>query len=481
MLALALGRAATMARTPAGLPAGIRVSDHISLGVIARTFPLDQVRQVLAEAGRASERQRDLPAHVMVYYAIALALYAGSGTREVLRCLLEGLRWLWGAEAVRVAGKSGISQARTRLGAEPLHRLYEQVVQPVATPTTRGAWYRQWRLVSLDGSCLDVADTAENRAAFGRPEASRGESAFPQLRFVALVENGTHVLFGARLGGFAEGETRLAHPALTALRAGMLCLADRQFFGHAPWQGAAATGADLLWRVKRDLRLPRETRLADGSYLSTIYPSEKDRRHRTGGVRVRVVEYRLEGIADAEPLYRLGTTILDPGEAPAAELGALYHERWEGEGALAELKTRLRGARMALRSKTPALVRQEFWGPLLAHFAVRGLMHEAALRADEDPDRLSFLHAARVVRRKLPVFAALPPSGQARPARGGAGRDPGGARGRRSRPAGAAWGPTQDERLQAPPTRPAADHPDRLRRRRQDRKVNSIVSNPVNS
>jgi Insertion element 4 transposase N-terminal/Transposase DDE domain len=405
-----------MARAAAGLPAGIRRSDHVSLGVIARTFPLDQVRRVLAETGRTSERERDLPAHVMVYYAIALALYMGSSTREVLRCLLEGVRWLWGAEAVRIAGKSGISQARTRLGAEPLRRLYEQVVRPTATRATRGAWYRQWRLVSLDGSCLDVADTGENRTAFGRPGAGRGESAFPQLRFVALVENGTHVLFGTRLGRFEEGETTLAREALAALRAGMLCLADRQFFGHTLWREAATTGADLLWRVKHNLRLPREVRLVDGSYLTTIYPGEKDRRHKAAGVQVRVIEYRLEGVTDAEPLYRLVTTILDPAAAPAAELAALYHERWEIEGALDELKTHLRGARMVLRSKTPELVRQEFWGLLLAHFAVRGLMHEAALRAAEDPDRLSFLHAVRVVRRKLPLFVALPPSAQACPA-----------------------------------------------------------------
>jgi hypothetical protein len=405
-----------MAGTPAGLPAGVRLSDHISLGVIARAVPPVRVRQVLAETGRASERERDLPAQVMVYYAIALALYMGSSTREVLRCLLEGLRWLWGAEAVKVAGKSGISQARGRLGEAPLHRLYETVVQPIATRASKGAWYRNWRLVSLDGSCLDVADTEANRAAFGLPGASRGESAFPQLRFVALVENGTHVLFGARLGRYAEGETTLAHKALAALRPDMLCLADRQFFGHALWQAAAASGADLLWRVKHNLRLPREAVLADGSYRATIYPTDKDRRHRAGGVRVRVVEYRLEGIADAEPLYRLVTTVLDPAQAPAAELAALYHERWEIEGALAELKTQLRGARVVLRSKTPELVRQEFWGLLLAHFAVRGLMHEAALRADEDPDRLSFSHAVRVVRRKVPLFAALSPSGQARPA-----------------------------------------------------------------
>ena len=233
---------------------------------------------------------------------------------------------------------------------------------------------------------------------------------------MALVENGTHMLSAARLDSFATGETVLAKRVLAALRPGMLCLADRQFFGHALWQEAAATGADLLWRVKRNLRLPREAVLADGSYLTTIYPSEKDRRHRANGGRLRVVEYRLEGIADAEPLYRLVTTILDPAQAPAEELAALYHERWAIEGALAELKTHLRGARIVLRSKTPALVRQEFWGLLLAHFAVRGLMHEAALRAGEDPDWLSFLHAVRVVRRKLPQFAALSPSGQARPA-----------------------------------------------------------------
>jgi hypothetical protein len=405
-----------MAGVPAGLPAGVRLSDHISLGVIARAIPPARVHRVLAETGKASERERDLPAPVVVYYAIALALYMGSSTREVLRCLLEGLRWLWGAEAVKVAGKSGISQARSRLGEAPLRRLYEELVQPIATRASKGAWYRGWRLVSLDGTCLDVADTAENRAEFGVPGASRGESAFPQLRLVALVENGTHVLFGARLGRYAEGEATLAHDVLTALRPGMLCLADRYFFGHALWQRAAGTGADLLWRVRSNLRLPRETVLPDGSYLTTVYPSEADRRHRTGGLQVRVVEYRLEGIPDAEPLYRVVTSILDPQKAPATELAALYHERWEIEVALAELKTQLRGAQVVLRSKTPELVRQEIWGLLLSHFAVRGLMHEAALQADEDPDRLSFSHAVRVVRRKIPHFAALSPSGQACPA-----------------------------------------------------------------
>jgi hypothetical protein len=196
----------------------------------------------------------------------------GSSTREVLRCLLEGLRWLWGAEAVKVAGKSGISQARSRLGEAPLRRLYEELVQPVATRASKGAWYRGWRLASLDGSCLDVADTEANRAAFGVPGASRGESAFPQLRLVALVENGTRVLFGARPGSCAEGETRLAHGVLAALRPGMLCLADRQFFGPALWRRATRTGADLLWRVKGNLRLPRGPRHCLGRAAGRLLP-----------------------------------------------------------------------------------------------------------------------------------------------------------------------------------------------------------------
>ena len=415
-----------MARTVASLPAGSRITDYISLGVLAKTFPPATVRAVLAATGTASQRQRDLPAHVVVYYVIALALYMQSSTREVLRCLLEGVQWLRGPSAtVKVAGKSGISKARTRVGWQPLQQLHDQLVHPIAIPATKGAWYRRWRLVSLDGSTLEVADEAANAQAFGRPAASRGATAFPQLRFVALVENGTHVLFGTRCGPYAVGETTLAAEVLAGLHPGMLCLADRLFFGYALWTQATATGAALLWRGKQNLRLPVEQRLPDGSYLSRIYPSEQDRRHGRQGVGVRVIEYQLAGVPGAEPVYRLLTTILDPAAAPAADLAALYHERWEIETAFDELKTHLRGARIVLRSKTPDLVHQEFYGLLLAHFAVRGLMHEAALTAGEDPDRLSFLHTVRVIRRKLAGFVALPPGGPDRVSCGGAPGDRG--------------------------------------------------------
>ncbi len=401
-----------MARTVAELPPGPRLSDYISLGVLAKTFPRTRIDQILSTTGKASVRQRDLPAHVVVYYVIALAIYMQASYREVLRCLLEGLQWLAGPDTpLKVTGKSGISQARTRLGAAPLQRLHDEVVGPIARPETRGAWYRDWRLVALDGSTFDVADTRANVRAFTRPAASRGQSAFPQVRIVSLVESGTHVLFGSVIGPYTDGETTLAHRVVPALRRGMLCLADRLFFGWKLWIAAHATGADLLWRIKRNARLPAEQRLPDGSYLSTLYASDRDRRHQTQGVRVRVIDYQLTGVAEAESLYRLVTTLLDPAAAPAEELAALYRERWEIETALDELKTHLRGAQVVLRSKTPELVRQECYGLLLAHFALRGLMHEAALKADVDPDRLSFLHAVRVVRRKLPRAVAIPPSG----------------------------------------------------------------------
>jgi hypothetical protein len=402
-----------MARTLAELPAGSRITDYISLGVIAKFFPVEKIHDVLEQTNRASVRERDLPAHVVVYYVIALALYMRSSYREVLRCLLEGVQWLLDPSAkVKVAGKSGISQARSRLGVEPVKKLYDAVVTPIAEKRTKGAWFRQWRLVSLDGSTLDVADTVENDEAFGRPGASRGSSAFPKIRFVALLENGTHVLWAAHMDQYATDELTLAETVIPSLRQGMLCMADRFFPSYKLWRMAAKTGADLLWRTRQNARLDVEKRLTDGSYLSRIYASTSDRRNGRNGVVVRVIDYRLKDVEGSEPLYRLITTILDHEQAPARELAALYHERWEIETTLDELKTHLRGAQIVLRSKTPDLVRQEFFGLMMAHFAVRGLMHEAALKADEDPDRLSFLHSVRVLQRRMARYAAIPPSAE---------------------------------------------------------------------
>jgi hypothetical protein len=399
-----------MGRTRAELAAGSRITDYISLGVVGKWIPREKVEAVLVETGKTSQRQRDLPAHVVIYYVIALALFMQVSYREVLRCLLEGLTWLAGPSCrLKVAGNSGISQARRRVGVEPLQRLHDELVGPIAERRTRGAWYRDWRLVTLDGSTLDVADEAANREAFGLPGASRGDSAYPQIRFVSLLENGTHVLFASRQGPYSSSEVTLAKQVLKALQPGMLCLADRNYLGYQLWQQARQRGADLLWRAKTHLRLEVLERYADGSYRSAIYASESDWRKRRNPLSLRVIEYRLEGVAEAEEFYRLVTT-LSPEQAPAQELAASYHERWEIEGAFDELKTHLRGARIVLRSKTPELVQQEFYGLLMAHFAVRGLMHEAALQAEEDPDRLSYVHAVRVIRRKLPRAVAISPS-----------------------------------------------------------------------
>jgi len=403
-----------MARTTARLPEGSRITDYISLGVVAKTFPLITVKEILAKTQKDSVRQRELPAHLVVYYVIALVLYMQSSYREVLRCLLEGVHWLMGPGInFKVTGKSGISQARTRLGVEPLKELHDQLVKPIALKTTKGAWYGNWRLVSLDGSTLDVADVKANADAFGRPGSSEGQSAYPKIRFVSLVENGTHVLFGTQMDRFSTGELSLAQKVITCLQPGMLCLADRAFFSYDLWKQALEEGADLLWRIKKNMVFPCEQRLADGSYLSQTYPSAKDRSKNTRGIKIRIIDYRLDGVPDAEPIYRVATSILDPEQAPAKELANLYHERWEIEAALDELKTHLRGAGIILRSKTPDLVRQEFYGLLMGHFAIRGLMHEAALNADLDPDQLSFVHAVRVVRRKLPMFNSFPPGGPA--------------------------------------------------------------------
>jgi hypothetical protein len=406
-----------MARTVASLPAGSRITDYISLGVVAKFFPREKVDAALKQTDRTSVRERDLPAHVVVYYVIALALYMRSSYREVLRCLLEGVQWLLDPSVlIKVAGKSGISQARSRLGPEPVKALYKAIVAPIARAQTQGAWFRQWRLMSLDGSTLDVADTVENDEAFGRPGASRGNSAYPKIRFVALLENGTHVLCAAQMDKYATDELTLAEDVVPALEKGMLCLADRFFPSYKLWQKAAKTGADLLWRTRKNARLEVDKRLPDGSYLSRIYPATSDRRNKRNGIIVRAIDYHLDQVPDAEPIYRLITTILDYTLAPAPELAALYHERWEIETSLDELKTHLRGAQIVLRSKTPELVQQEFYGLLMAHFAVRALMHEAALRTDEDPDRLSFLHAVRVVQRRMPRSVAIPPSADENPA-----------------------------------------------------------------
>jgi hypothetical protein len=297
----------------------------------------------------------------------------------------------------RAVGKSGISQARARLGYEVMERLARRQIRPIAKRQTAGAWYRRWRVVTLEGSTLEVADEAANARAFGYPGTQRRRSGYPQVRFVGLLENGTHVLFGVRMDGCRASEMALARQAIEALERGMLCLADRGLSNYDLWRSAVATGAQLLWRGKKNLILPIERSFPDGSYLSTIHPGAKARGVRAPGIVVRVIDYRLPTLTDPEPRYRLLTTLLDPKSAPAEELAALYHERQEIGNTLKKFKTHLTGAQVVLRSKTPELVKQEFYGLWLAHFAIRTLIHEAALDQGGEPMRVKMNRRIRII------------------------------------------------------------------------------------
>ena len=380
---------------------------NVGIGVLAEAFPLETVRAILKATDREGKRKRLLPPSMMVYYVIALGLFVGVGCREVLRRLLDGATWIWPNE-VRVATESAITQARQRLGSLAIEKLYAEVVVPIAKKVTRGAWYRAWRVVSMDGFVLDVAESDENVKTFGRPGSSRGKSAYPQVRVVGFLENGTHVFFGAEMDRCDVGETTIARRILKKLRRNMLCLADRNFLNYPLWKEAITTGAKLVWRAKLQLVIPKSRKLADGSYLAKIYPSPKHRKQDREGIEVRLVDYRIDGFRES---YRLVTNILDPVKAPALELARLYSERWTIETGLDELKTHLRGSNVVLRSKLPDLVRQDVFGLLLAHYGVRFVMHDAAISEDISTEDLSFLHTLRVVHRKLPWFVSFSPSG----------------------------------------------------------------------
>jgi Insertion element 4 transposase N-terminal/Transposase DDE domain len=394
-------------------PSDSRLTDHISIGVLTRVFPPELVDGVVAEAERRERRQRLMPARVVVYYVLALALFADCSYEEVMRQLVEGLAWESGwLKSWQVPTKVAIYKARERLGREPLELLFRAVAVPLASESTRGAFYRGLRLMSVDGTCLDVADTTENEAEFGRPGSSRreGGGAFPQLRLVALAESGTHAICDAALGPYTSSEQELADRLWGSLGHGMLCLADRNFYSFERFQSAQRSGAHLLWRVNSTVVLPRERTLDDGSYLTHISKSNGGGRRRSGPW-ARVIEYRLDDPAPTEndQRYRLITTILDPGDAPANELAAIYPQRWEFESALDELKTHQRGPRVVLRSKHPDGVYQEAYGHLCTHYAIRRVMHDAALRADLVAHRLSFVRSLRAARRSTRTQPGLSP------------------------------------------------------------------------
>ena len=402
-----------MAGKTAELGREVRVSDYLSIGLLSRLVPPSLVDEALTAHQRHSKRQRDLPAHAVAYYVMALSLYRGVNTEEVLRVVTEGMDYLGDTVIRRKVGKSAISASRTRLGAEVMRTIADQALVPLAQPQAKGSFYCDLRLVSIDGTTLEVANEVSNREVFGVPGTGQGQTGYPQIRCVGLLENGTHILFGVALGGYKDSEVSLAHKVVKNLSFNMLCLADRGFSGYPLWRDASQTGAQLLWRIPKNRKLPVLKQFKDGSYLSQITPApatlKKMDEQTAPAITVRVIDYQLPGVLEAESVYRLITTLLDSEQYPADELAALYHARWRIEVTFAEMKTTLKGADIVLRSKTPELVRQEFWGLLLAHHVVRKLMLEAALSRQRVPDSLSFKHSLTLIRRKLPASGAIPP------------------------------------------------------------------------
>jgi hypothetical protein len=395
----------------------------VSVGVLTRVFPPGVVDEVIEAAGRTEQRHRSLPARVMAYFAIGMGLYSEGSYEDVLAQLTDGLSWASGwAQQYPLPSKSAIFQARQRLGSQPLVDLFARVAAPLGGPDTPGVWVAGRRLVAVDGTCLDVADTPANDEHFGRAGVAKGEkAAFPMARVLAVAECGTHAIFAAHVGAYTESEASLARELLpAALEPGMLLTADRGFFSYALWRRAVATGADLLWRIRTDRSGPKPEHvqdLPDGTWLARLVRKTPAAERNAEPMLVRVIDYTLDDGRDedardgaAGTVYRLFTTLLDPEHAPAVDLASAYAQRWEIESAFDELKTHQRGPRVVLRSKSPELVLQEIWGHLCCHYAIRSLMAHAADHAGHDPDRVSFTAALRIVRQTISQQGAFPPS-----------------------------------------------------------------------
>ena len=392
-----------------------RLEDRISVGVLARAYPRDAVEEVIDAAGAREQRNRMLPAWLTVYFVLALALFMDMGAGRVMRRLAGTLAWAAQGIAVAVPSEEALSNARDRLGPVPLRLLFEKAAGPLAPAGAAGAWWRGLRLVSLDGTTLDVQDTDANWAHFGGPSTKgaagrRLRGAFPQARLLALAECGTRALIAAAIGSYATGEKTLTRELLGGLGPGMLVLADRNFAGYELWRDAAATGADLLWRIGATFTLPVTAVLADGTYLSVLKAPRELRKAGARDITVRVIEYHLaDETGNVTETFTLITTLLDPAQAPARELAELHRARWEIETALGAFKSGMKGNGVVLRSKTPAGAEQEIWALLCAYHAIREMICAAAALARADPLRISFISALDTIRGPVGDPAAFPP------------------------------------------------------------------------
>jgi hypothetical protein len=389
-----------------GAHGGGSLADRAAVGVLTRTFPIELVDRVIDQFWRREQRTRALPTRLVFYFLLVLCLFPDESYRSALKILLGTFGR---ADRSQVPTNGAIVNARRRLGAEPVETIVRAVIRPVAADVTQGAWYRQWRLTAFDGTTFTLLDSDENDQEFGRPGSGRGEkkSGYPKVQASCLIELGTHAVFDARLDAYAVDEAVQIQDMFTSLTAGMLVLADRHLFSFHRWRTAAGTSADLLWRVTSDLILRPVEHHVDGSYLAEVTPPGKSG---IAPFQLRVIEYRISEDAEGDgELYRLVTTILDPVQAPAKELAALYHERWDIEGFFKQIKSvQLNDAR-TFRSKSPDGVRQEFWAHLAVHYATTRIMADAAHQAELDPDRISHKNTVRVIRSRIWIPGSFPP------------------------------------------------------------------------
>jgi len=388
-----------------------KFSRELSVEAIGRAVPMGKIKLSLEAEGIETIRERKLNMAVVVLLVISINLYTHLSIGHVMRKLAQGLRFIWCDPDYELPEDSAITYRRYQLGARPLVSLFRGVCRPMATAETPGAFLFGLRLMAIDGSLEDVPDTPENAAAFGRHHSDRGESAFPQVQGVYLVECGTHALVDAGFWPCHTSERRGGFRMLRSLQPGMLAMWDRGFHDYDMIVQAHQRGAHVLSRLPAHVKPKRIRTLPDGSYLAYLYPSDYQRRKRGEHVLVRIVEYTLTdpALPGYGERHRLVTTLLDHRAYPALDLACAYHERWEIELVIDEVDTHQRLAGRPLRSRKPVGVIQELYGLLIAHYAIRYLMHEAALQAGVDPDRLSFIHALRVVADAVPEFQMVAP------------------------------------------------------------------------
>ena len=382
-----------------------RILDRLLL--LEQVIPPDEVLQVLADTGCLDSRRCTLTFEVTCWVVLAMGILAELPIRQVFKAARRLIPADWNPN------RSTLCKARQRLGVAPVRLLFERIARPLAKPHTPGAFYKNWRMVALDGSGYNVPDSDANAAAFGYPKGGRGAGAFPQIRKLSLIEIGTHAEIALVLKGIREkesGEQSMAPGLFRHLRADMLLMWDRGFFSYKLWQQLILRGCQVLARVKVGLTLRPIEELSDGSYLAKVYPCSSMRNRDEGGIVVRVIRYTHDDpkrVACGQD-HVLLTTSFDATPHPARELILLYHERWEIELVLSEQKTHQNPWRVTksanLRSETPLGVLQEMYTLSIGHYVMRTMMASAAQTQGLDPDRLSFLGCLQVLRTRLPEF-----------------------------------------------------------------------------